>query len=338
MSQREFQWPAFLYDGKTSQRNKVNVKLLAPGYLVVQELGSLARFHIADVQISPQLASQPARVDLPDGASLEIPNPGGFYAELKNYRGAGQWLHALESRWSLVALALCLTLITGWAAYVWGIPAVARVIAYALPTEVDRSIGAEGLQLLDQQLLIPTELDEDRRESLQNTFRDVVATVGADGDYRLVFRATETLGANAFALPSGIIVLTDELVELAEHDEEIAAVLAHEIGHVRNRHSLRLLIQNSVVAGGILLLTGDVSTLSSLVAGIPTLLASAGYSRVFELDADLVARDYLSSSGIPLHYFADILVRLEQQNEAGGGEINLLATHPAAKERAANFR
>ncbi len=47
------------------------------------------------------------------------------------------------------------------------------------------------------------------------------------------------VGANAFALPSGIVVMTDELVELAKTDDELVAVLAHEIGHVRGRHALR---------------------------------------------------------------------------------------------------
>ena len=83
------------------------------------------------------------------------------------------------------------------------------------------------------------------------------------------------MGANAVALPAGIIIMTDALVELSENDEELAAVLAHEIGHVRNRHALRALLQNSVVAGSIILVTGDASSAGSIAAGIPTLLARA---------------------------------------------------------------
>ena len=51
--------------------------------------------------------------------------------------------------------------------------------------------------------------------------------------YQLEFRHGGYIDANAFALPSGIIVMTDELVELAKSDDELISVLAHEIGHVR---------------------------------------------------------------------------------------------------------
>ncbi len=59
------------------------------------------------------------------------------------------------------------------------------------------------------------------------------------------FRASPIIGANAFALPGGIVIVTDQLMQLAEHDDEILAVLAHEIGHVKHRHVLRGLPQDS---------------------------------------------------------------------------------------------
>jgi Zn-dependent protease with chaperone function len=132
--------------------------------------------------------------------------------------------------------------------------------------------------------------------------------------------------------------MTDELVELSENDEELAAVLAHEIGHVRNRHALRALLQNSVVAGLIILVTGDASSAGSIAAGIPTLLARADYSRKFEADADLVAREFLIVQQIPLQRFADILLRIDDEAGTRQESAGLLSTHPAAAERALNFR
>jgi Zn-dependent protease with chaperone function len=138
-------------------------------------------------------------------------------------------------------------------------------------------------------------------------------------------------------LPAGTIILTDELVRLAVDDEEIAAILAHEVGHVRNRHALRALLQNSVVAGLIIVLTGDASSATNLAAGIPTLLARAGYSREFEYEADLVAREYLLANDIPLQRFADIIRRLEEEQASTGVVPGLLATHPGAEERVIAF-
>ena len=78
--------------------------------------------------------------------------------------------------------------------------------------------------------------------------------------------APSALKANAFALPSGIVVLTDELEALAQHDDELSAVFAHEIGHVVHRHSMRMVIQHSASALLMLGLLGDVNSATSVVA------------------------------------------------------------------------
>jgi len=332
------EWSAHLYDGQIAKRKAVTVKLTVPGYIVVQEFGALARYPLEDVTVAEQLGSQPARIDLPGGARLEIPAAAEFYAALSASSGHKQWLHALESRWMLVLLALLLTLAAAWATYVWGIPAAARIVAVSLPRDVDSKIGSEGLELLDQYMFAPSELEPARRESLLELFAVVEETVGAGNAFQLEFRKGGDMGANAVALPAGIIIMTDELVELSINDDELAAVLAHEVGHVRNRHALRALLQNSVVAGLIVLVTGDASSAGSIAAGIPTLLARADYSRAFELDADSVAREFLVAREIPLQSFADIIMRLEEEHGAVPEAAGFLATHPAAAERARNFR
>jgi Zn-dependent protease with chaperone function len=331
---------AYLYDGQTAQRRNVTVKLTVPGYIVLQEFSTLSRFRLEDVDISEQLGSQPARVELPDGARLEIADSAAFFAELSNSSGQNQWLHKLESRWSFAALALCLTLALAWVGYVWGIPEGARLAAYAMPLDVDDAIGMQGLELLDEHMLAPSELGMQRQLQLLAVFMSVVETVGVQDDYRyqLVFRKGQTLGANALALPGGTIILTDELVALAEDDDELAAVLAHEAGHIRNRHALRALIQNSLVAGLIIVLTGDASSATSFAAGIPTLLANAGYSRDFEYEADAVAREYLLANGIPLDRFAAIILRMDELEEEGPDAMSLLSTHPEATERVRDFQ
>jgi Zn-dependent protease with chaperone function len=331
---------AYLYDGQTAQRRNVTVKLTVPGYIVLQEFSTLSRFRLEDVEISEQLGSQPARIELPDGARLEVADSTAFYAQLSNSPGQNQWLHRLESRWSYALLALSLTLALAWVGYVWGIPEGARLAAYAMPLEIDDAIGVEGLELLDEHMLAPTELDMQRQLQLLAAFISVVETVGVQDVYRyqLVFRKGLGVGANALALPGGTIVLTDELVALAEDDDELAAVLAHEVGHIRNRHALRSLIQNSVVAGLIVAVTSDLSSATSFAAGIPTLLANAGYSREFEFEADAVAREYLLANDIPLDRYASIILRLEEIEGGGPGIMSLLSTHPEAAERVQDFR
>ncbi|MGI9309154.1 MAG: M48 family metallopeptidase [Gammaproteobacteria bacterium] len=328
---------ANFYDGKSAARRTVTIKLTIPGYLVLQDDGQLRQYALQELSIGERLGSQPAVIGLPDGERLEVVAAEEFYAAVNAGSGRSQWLYQLESRWSLTLLALAVTMTIAWVVYMWGIPAGARYIAYAMPPEMDDAIGQQGIELLDEYMFAPSELGAPRRAELQAVFQDVVDSIGEDDFYRLEFRVGGALGANALALPSGIIVLTDELALLAEHDEELAAIFAHEVGHVRNRHALRALIQNSVVAASIVILTSDVTSAGSIAAGIPTVLAEAGYSRAFETEADNMAYEYLEKADISPRRFGDIVLRLEQQTGEESDGLSLLSSHPAAAERARGY-
>ena len=161
----------------------------------------------------------------------------------------------------------------------------------------------------------------------------------ADGQaYRLEFRKSERVGPNAFALPSGIIVLTDELVLLAQHQNELIGVLAHEICHAKNRHALRTLLQNSAVALLVASVAGDLTSHTDLSAALPKLLLEAGYSRAFEMEADQFALQYLLAHDIPPASFANILLRLEERTAHKSEGHNYLASHPMTSQRIRMFR
>ncbi len=149
--------------------------------------------------------------------------------------------------------------------------------------------------------------------------------------YRLLFRDGGELGANALALPDGAVIVTDQLIEIAEEHEEVVSVLAHELGHVVRRHGVRTVLQSSVVSAVAIAFTGDIS---SLTIGIPTLLVESKYSKVFEKEADRFAVDMLKAQGIEEVHFANMLTRLSNIN--GGGESKILtyiSSHPSTKER-----
>jgi Zn-dependent protease with chaperone function len=136
------------------------------------------------------------------------------------------------------------------------------------------------------------------------------------------------------ALPSGTIVVTDGLLDLSGVDDEIVAVLAHEAGHVRHRHGLRLLWQSSFIGVGLTWLLGDVSMLA---AGASSALLQAKYSRDLEREADAYAADVLDRNDIPRAHFTRILQRLQESAEAklgrNPGVFDYLSSHPLTSER-----
>jgi predicted Zn-dependent protease len=201
--------------------------------------------------------------------------------------------------------------------------------------------GRQGLDVLDQSIFSDSGIDEATRTRLMEHFQPVIRD-HSGYELKILFRKGGPLGANAFAMPGGTIVFTDEMVELAEHDDELLAVLTHEIGHIVHRHAMRRVIQDSLLGFVLLAMTGDVSGSSELFLGLPILLTELGYSRKFEREADRYALDCLRSRGTPPIHFARLMRRIDKklgpESESRDGKwLNYLSTHPMTDERLRDF-
>jgi Zn-dependent protease with chaperone function len=227
---------------------------------------------------------------------------------------------APSSQWEGGPRALLITLLAIGvlllAAYHYGIPVAARFAAAQVPDSVTTRVGDAVLSQLEREALRPTVLPSSRQRQIAAAFASLMPADTPDR-YRLLFRSSPDLGANALALPSGTIVVTDALVTLARDDREILGVLAHEAGHVAGNHGMRLVFQSSALAIVVGLLVGD---FASIIAIAPTVLLQAKYSRDFEREADAYAADLLRRNGITPSVLADLLERMEavERSERGG--------------------
>ncbi len=329
---------ADFYDGNTSARQEVEIQFGPPGQLRITGLERELIFSLSQLKISPRIGNTPRSIYLPNGAKCEALDNDTIDSVLERY-GQSTWqrfVHKLESRLVYVLLALVITVISVWGLVQYGVPALAERVARSLPTSVDETLSREGLWVLDQSFFSPSELDAERQRELRTLLAGITQRIEDTHTYRLEFRSG--VGANAFALPSGLIVVADELVGLAENDNEILAVLAHEVGHIVHRHQLRRLLQDSVTVLIIASIAGDVTSLASLSATLPTLIIETKYSRDFEREADQFALRYLRDNNIRLHHFADILLRMEKERPSSGLGGGYLASHPATKERTKLFQ
>lgn len=244
-------------------------------------------------------------------------------------------LHKLESRPAYAAIAVAFVVCVLWLLLDRGLPvAVERIVEY-IPVETEAVLGRETLAAMDQYFLRASKLPQARQAALREKFYAAAQAGGDTSDYQVMFRASPVIGPNAFALPSGIIVMTDELVHLARNDQEILGVLAHELGHVRYRHTMRSLLESSITALFIAGVTGDIASTTSLAAAAPTVLLQSKYSRDSEREADRYAIDLLQRSGMDPRYFAALLKRLEAKGPKRGGIPTFLSSHPATEEREA---
>ena len=131
---------------------------------------------------------------------------------------------------------------------------------------------------------------------------------------------------NAFAAPGGQIVVLRGLIDKAETPEEVAGVLAHEIGHVEARDPTRAALRAAGSAGLLTVLLGDF-TGGTLIAVIGDQLISASYTREAEGKADTFALDMLDAADVSVTGFADFFGRLATLQ----GDVNIpeyLSTHP----------
>jgi Zn-dependent protease with chaperone function len=239
----------------------------------------------------------------------------------------------LEDRWQAVLICLAGLVAVVYVSVAWGLPRFARVIAFKLPPNAMDAVSQDAMAMFDKRFFKPSDLPENEKAKIREAFLQLIREAGGQYSFSLQFRkAGEAVGANAFALPSGIIIVTDDLVTTAADIREIQGVLVHEIAHVTQRHAVRSVIQNTGVVVLISLLAGDVSSITSLAAGIPTLLLESGYSRAFEIEADRAVGRYFVRKGWPLKPYEDILIRIVKPADSSGYP-SFLSTHPDLKKR-----
>lgn len=286
------------------------------------------------VRVSDRIGRIPRRIHLADGAEFETDDNDGVDALVAGrVRSHSRFVNALERNWGIALAALAGVAAVSAIIILYGLPALSGWAANHVSPRADRLIGAQSLEILDRVALRPTNLHPYRKDQLQQLFTRMTASLEDGHEYRLEFRRSQALGPNAFALPSGIIVMTDELVQIAKSDEELAAVLAHEIGHVRGRHSLRMLIQGAGVSILAIAVLGDVGSISALASAAPGLV-QAKHSRDFEREADGYARAWLKQAGIASTRFDEILCRMTQvRGDADDKVPAFLSSHPGTTER-----
>lgn len=248
------------------------------------------------------------------------------------------WLVRWMQSWRGVAAALTVVLLMGAALWHWGVPWAGRVVVAALPDRADRLVGEQALAQFDHGLA-PSRLSDERQAAIRQALADAVERAypaERRPAYTLHLRSTGTLkiGPNAFALPGGHVVLTDELAELlADAPDVITGVLAHELGHVRHRHGMRTAVQAGLLAGLAGLVIGD---FSSVLASLPALLGQAAYARDFEREADREAIAVLQALHLKPSRMVLFFERIEawHKDKGTGDALPIaLASHPANAER-----
>ena len=343
---------AAYFDGKSAQARPVELHIERER-LHVRTAGTAFDVPVSQV-LWPERTRHGMRIaQLPTGGIIQCADGPAWDAWCKSNGLQESFIVVLQQSWRWVTGSLlALTVLLG-ATYQWGLPVIAQGIVAITPYSFDERIGQATLTAIDDRLMEPSSLSMAQQTSIRDAFAHALRFQAADNvpRWNLKFRKSK-LGPNALALPGGTILMTDEMVQLVDGDTDVlTAVLAHELGHLKHRHSLRMLVQVSGLSAVTSLFLGDFST---VLAAIPALMGQAQYSREAEREADDTAMQVLTAAGLNPRVMVTMFEKLEAQrqseskgpssghsNDGANVIVNLLglafASHPADSERIAFF-
>jgi Zn-dependent protease with chaperone function len=282
----------------------------------------------------------PLVLDLPGGVVCELPQDQdarsmrALRAQLATPPGMVERLTRSNRGLAAVAVAFAAFLVF---AYTVLIPQAAVTFASWMPQEYADTLDTAVMRYLDDGMLRPSRLPDARREVIAKRFDQLKLPPEVQEprhEVVLKFRAAPRIGANAFALPGGTIVVTDELIRLAPSDDAVLGVLAHEMGHVAHQHGLQNLVRSTALGLFFAVYTGD---FSAVAAAAGTLIAQTKYSRDAEREADDYALAVMRANGISPVAMAEMFRKFMEQERDQQPVPEFILTHPATEERIKRF-
>jgi Zn-dependent protease with chaperone function len=237
-------------------------------------------------------------------------------------------MHWHRRKWNTVLGVLAgfalLALITWWQS-----EAITAWLAQRVSLETEVNIGEQALA----QLEIEHEMTRDGPAA--KAIADIGGRLTQGSRYQYRWYVSADREVNAFALPGGIVVVNAGMIAATDNADELAGVLAHEVQHVEQRHTLQQMIHTAGWAAVLAVVLGDVSAITAIVIHQ---LGNLRNSRKLESSADVEGMKALARAGMPLEGMVSLFRKLDgEQRRRGGAGIPLLLSHPATADRIAEL-
>jgi Zn-dependent protease with chaperone function len=224
--------------------------------------------------------------------------------------------------WSLAAICSIVLIVA------FGVPLVAERMVPLVPMSFERRLGG----VVDNQVRVIFGAKVCADPEGNAAFAKMVEKLREAGGLKTPLQTVVLASSipNALALPGGKIYLLNGLLQKAEGPDEIAGVIAHEMGHVAHRDQVRVMIQNGGTSFLIGLLFGDVTGSAAAIFAARSLV-DASYSRQAESNADAFAIETMHALGRSPAPMGELLFRVT--GAEGNKTIGILASHPLTEQR-----
>jgi predicted Zn-dependent protease len=238
------------------------------------------------------------------------------------------WAAGRAVGWTLIAIFVLLPILL-LLVFIWQADRIALAAAKRIPVEQEVALGRQAFASMSGSLSL--EDGGPRQEAVQALGQRL--TQGSPYIYEFHVAKDDTL--NAFALPGGIVVVNTGLIEATRKPEELAGVLAHEVEHVEQRHSLQAVVKDLGLRGLWMIMTGDIG--SGVLGQAALELTSLRFSRDAESKADEAGFQRLIGADIDPRGMADFFKTMSER-DGGASPPPFLSTHPGSHDREAMLR
>ncbi len=211
-----------------------------------------------------------------------------------------------------------------------GLPRLSLVISQSIPVAFEKRLGDFVLAQLSFIMARDSSKEpSDRQKRLQQRFTDMAKLANLP-DAKLLIRSGPV---NAVALPGNTVVLMDGLVKRLD-DDQVMAVVAHELGHLHHRHVMQRIVSISMMEGMIESLAGGNSQAAKVGSLFSSAILTSAYSRAQELEADTYAIELLKAQGTSgLAYAQALQFFLTYEKQQGTISGGWASSHPSTQER-----
>ncbi len=314
------------FDGKTSAKKEVTIEFLDDGTVQIDTNGVYLKTTLDKIKFSSRVGNTPRVLTFFDNSVCYSSENDKIDELLRVKKKSFSFAYLLESNLKYALVSIVFIFLTVLFFLTIGSDIAAKNIAKIIPQSIEDKISTSTLKTLDKYILKPSRLSQERRDKYRKIFLQIVEN---DKRYTLHFR--RGIGINAFALPSGDIILTDELIEFSDgNDKMIYGILAHEKGHVIHKHSMQLIVKASIVSAVITYFTGDIS---SIVATLSASILNANYSRDFEKEADIYAKNKMLEEEISPKHLAEFFIKMSKSSLDANKTHSYFDSHPSNRER-----
>jgi predicted Zn-dependent protease len=285
-------------------------------------------FNEDTLQLSWDQQGDRRAVTVSDAAMIRMLKAQAPESVSRRLKGGHSRMNYHRHKWNVVVGVLASLVLLAGIAW-WQSEAITMWLANRVSLQTEISIGNQAL----------AQLESENALTQEGLAAETLASIGSrltkGSRYTYRWYVSEDREINAFALPGGIIVINAGMIEAADNAEEIAGVIAHEIQHVEQRHTLQQMIHTAGWAAVLAVALGDVSAITAIVIHQ---LGNLRNSRKLETQADVEGLKALARAGIPLQGMASLFRKLKAEQERRGGEgAALLSSHPATDERIADI-